>query len=74
MGDQSKFPQLKPNMYLKKFYYEKSSVTCLQPMKWVAEIECEVLFNVFWVPYFSCNMINTIRVHYLLALVHDGCH
>lgn len=42
-------------------------------MKWADIIERVRFLNMFWVQHFSCSAINTVYVHELLMLVHDGC-
>jgi len=73
LGDHDKFPQLAPNKYLKKVYYEELDITRLEPMNWVAGFVGTGLLNMFWVPHFSHTNINTIYMHQLLTLVSDGC-
>lgn len=45
LGDHEKFPQLAPNKYLSKIYYEETRVTILEPMKWAAGVENVSLLN-----------------------------
>lgn len=72
-GDHQKFPQLAPTKYLSKVYYEESKVTRLEPVKWVVGFEAMGLVNMLWLSHFTCTNINTICMHHLLTLVHDGC-
>jgi len=73
LGDHEIFPQLEPKKLLKSIYYEDARVTRLDPLRWVARIECIKFLNMLYVPHFKHNIINTICVHQLLSLVHDGC-
>lgn len=71
LSGHAKFPQLEPKKYLKSIYYEESSVTMLKPMKQAAKIERTGFPNMFWVPHFNRNIINTIYVYQFFASVHD---
>ena len=66
MGDHDKCSELEPSKYLKSVYYEETSITRLELMKWVANIEHAEFLDMLYVPHFSCNIINTISVLQLL--------
>lgn len=58
---------------MRKFYYEETCVTILETQEWVRGVEQSRLLNLLLVPHYHHTPINTICVHQLLTLVHDGC-
>jgi len=45
----------------------------LEPLKWVYGVEQAELLNMLLVPHYHRSAFNTVCVHQLLVLVHDGC-
>lgn len=68
-----RFPHLATHKYMTKIYYKENEVMQLEPMKWVRGVEKVKLFHMPCIPHFHKSIINTVCVHQLLALVHDGC-
>lgn len=60
------------SFHIWKVYYEEMGVTTLETMEWVCDVEKLGLLNLFSMPHYHRTPINTICVHHLLMLVHDG--
>lgn len=67
-----RFPHFSTHKYMTKIYYEETRVTQLEPMKWLRGVKQARLLHMLYVKKFHMSIINTVCVHLLLTLAHDG--
>jgi len=67
------FLQLENSNYMKRVHNLDSGVTELEMVEWIYGVENSRLLNLFWVPHYHQNNINTTCVMKLVTLMHHGC-
>lgn len=62
LADHERFPHLAIETYMERIYYKESSVTTLEHVEWIHEVNQSGLLNLLWVPHYHRSNINLIFI------------
>lgn len=71
--DTEGFPHLDTDSFMQRVFYKDSSVSVLEPIKWIRGVEKARLLNLQWVSNYLRVPINLIVIKQLLCLIHNRC-